>query len=156
MKSEPENSLETLLSLVVFQNRTSTLSWRKLCRSHWSQFSLLKLSLSFSTKRKQSILLNSPFLSVSSIMVKQYPFNLAMWKNSLWEVVCIHEKKLSCINYSVNNMTSSTRNLARAPSRWVGSTAGALRHPRLETELNNTLQSASSKAFSYTPECIIT
>ena len=100
VKSEPEISLQTLLSLVVFQSRTTALSWRKLGRSHWSQFFLLKLSFSVSTKRKLSILLNSPL----SITVKQYSFNLATPPppkenslQSLLEMIRIHEKKSSCI-----------------------------------------------------------
>ena len=93
-------------------------------------------SFSFSTKRKQSILLIITFLSASSnntfvISLREKKISYLL---SLWEMVPVHEEKSSCINYSVNTITSCTRNLARAPSRRVGSTAGASWHPRLKTE----------------------
>ena len=129
VKSEPENSLQTLLSLVVFHNRTNALSWRKLGQSHWSQFSLMKFwSFSFSMKRKQSILVNSPFLSVSSITVKQHTFNLATWRKKT-----VYGRWFAFMRKNRHIMMSCTRNLARAPSHWVRSTVGALRH--LETKL---------------------
>ena len=49
----------------------------------------------------------------------------------------MYEGKSSRINYSVNIIMSCTRNLTRAPSHWVGSTAGASRHPRLGTVPNH-------------------
>ena len=139
MKSEPENSFESLLSLV---NCISKQDKRLVMKKTWSK-SLKSIFLAeiklffFPTKRKLSILLNSPFLCLL-LWLNMYTFNLCYVKkkNPLREMVCIHEKKLTCINYSVNIMTSCTRNLDCAPSsHWVGSTAGALRHPRLETEL---------------------
>ena len=95
-------------------------------------------SFSFSTKMKRSILLNITFLSASSNST------LVILLREKKTIYCLHgrwflfmRKKSSCINYSVNTMTSCTRNLARAPYPQLsdGEYRGRIvRHQRLKTE----------------------
>ena len=95
-------------------------------------------SFSFSTKMKRSILLNITFLSASSNST------LVILLREKKTIYCLHgrwflfmRKKSSCINYSVNTMTSCTRNLARAPYPQLsdGEYRGRIvRHRRLKTE----------------------
>ena len=101
-------------------NRKSALPWRKLGRSHWSQFSLVK---AFLFPQKGNWVFFWTFFLYLRLLTHSTLLILLREKNSLRslrEMVRVHEEKSSCINYSVNIMTSCTRNLARAPSRRLG------------------------------------
>ena len=99
---------------------------------------LAEVAFLFSTKMKRSILLNITFLSASSNST------LVILLREKKTIYCLHgrwflfmRKKSSCINYSVNTMTSCTRNLARAPYPQLsdGEYRGRIvRHRRLKTE----------------------
>ena len=110
-------------------------------KNTWSKSSksiFLAESFSFSTKTKLSILLNFPFLTASLVHFSSYHAK----KKTLYGLygrwfAGVHEEKSSCINYSEKIITSCTGILARAPSRRVRSTTGALRHLRLEIEPNH-------------------
>ena len=88
---------------------------------------------------KRSILLNITFLSASSNSTL-----VILLREKKKTIYCLHgrwflfmRKKSSCINYSVNTMTSCTRNLARAPYPQLsaGEYRGRIvRHQRLKTE----------------------
>lgn len=99
---------------------------------------LAEVAFLFPQKMKRSILLNITFLSASSNST------LVILLREKKTIYCLHgrwflfmRKKSSCINYSVNTMTSCTRNLARAPYPQLsdGEYRGRIvRHQRLKTE----------------------
>ena len=78
-----------------------------------------------------------PFLTASLVHFSSYYAKKTLYGLYGRWFAGVHEEKSSCINYSEKIITSCTGILARAPSRRVGSTTGALRHLRLEIEPNH-------------------